>query len=157
MATGMRWVDVQKFKSYLTLRAAHECNWLSRRLPHEAPWIIDTPYWRFLSEDFFWDHTKLNQGVVSWFSISNFQQISGFLFSSAILCMVSICTLVFSWTQRCFCCQRITSRVKKGSAFQNVVEMLPWLKFSNCKNCVARRKLNIKENSSRVSYITPLS
>ena len=62
-------------------------------------------------------------------------------FSSAILCMVSICTLVFSWTQRCFCCQRITSKVKKGSAFQNVVEKLPWLNFSNCKNCVARRKL----------------
>ena len=34
--------------------------------------------WRFLSEDFFWDHTKPNQRVVSWFSISNFQQIRFF-------------------------------------------------------------------------------
>lgn len=96
------------------------------------------------------------RGLYHDFPFRTFNKFQIF-FSSAILCMVSICTLVFSWTQRCFCCQRITSRVKKGSAFQNVVEKLPWLNFSNCKNCVARRKLNIKENSSRLSYITPLS
>lgn len=91
--------------------------------------------------------------------IFHFELSTNFRFFSVQLFCVwfPFVRLCFHERKDVFCCQRITSRVKKGSAFQNVVEMLPWLNFSNCKNCVARRKLNIKENSSCVSYITPLS
>lgn len=133
--------------------------WMQLIISSSAAWsalnywysLVEVPFRGFLLRP----HKTEPEGCIMIFHFE--LSTNQIFFSSAILCMVSICTLVFSWTQRCFCFQRITSKEKKWSAFQNVVEKLPWLNFSNCKNCVARRKLYRKENSSRLSYITPLS
>ena len=93
--------------------------WMQLIISSSAAWsalnywysLVEVPFRRFLLRP----HKTVPEGCIMIFHFE--LSTNQIFFSSAILCMVSFCTLVFSWTQRCFCFQTITSKAKKRVCF----------------------------------------